>query len=240
MSWKQNNKTPSEVGLAHTIRSELVDLSSVSPASPSIYVGYFSWPIYVLGPGKRVGLWLQGCTLNCPGCMSQHLFAQRPENTTSVATLLEELRPGLQSCEGITISGGEPFEQPQALCALLECLHAGFPNVDVMVYSGFTIEEIWQNEARRAALCGIDVLIDGRFEVKASNRKIWRGSDNQRLLLLSERAQKYAAFCEAEALGKRALQIEKIASGELRLYGIPERGVLRKMEEKMRARNASV
>jgi anaerobic ribonucleoside-triphosphate reductase activating protein len=222
----------SEVRLGQQEFSKFEKSLCPSRTSLDIYVGYYSWPIYVLGPGKRVGLWLQGCTLNCPGCMSPHLFVQREENKMAVAALMEKLQIGLSSCDGVTISGGEPFEQPQALCALLQQI-APFRHLDVMVYSGFTIEEIWQDSDKREALRWIDMLMDGRFDVKASNHKIWRGSDNQRLLLLSERAQKYAEFCEARMNGQRAMQVEMTEAGDLRVYGIPERGALRKVEKKL-------
>ncbi|MDZ7276635.1 MAG: radical SAM protein [candidate division KSB1 bacterium] len=200
-----------------------------------IYVGYYAWPITVLGPGRRVGLWLTGCTLHCPGCMSPHFFVRRPEQRLPVAALLAKLRPGLRECDGLTVSGGEPFEQSAALAALLQGVAAEFPDRDVLVYSGFTIEEIWRDPDKRAVLRWIDLLMDGRFEVGTSHEKIWRGSDNQRLLLLSERAQKYAAFCQAKSPARRLLQLQWLGDGKVSLIGLPARGVTAALRRKLRA-----
>lgn len=200
-----------------------------------IYVGYYSWPICVLGPGKRVGLWLTGCTLKCPGCMSPHFFVRRPEQRMPVATLMAKLRPGLRACDGLTVSGGEPFEQPAALAALLQCFAAEFSQKDVLVYSGCTIEEIWQDPQKREVLRWIDMLMDGRFEVNSSHEKVWRGSDNQRLLLLSERALKYAAFREAKSPARPLLQVQWLGEGRVSLIGVPARGVTANLRGKLQA-----
>ncbi len=200
-----------------------------------IHVGYYAWPICVLGPGERVGLWLTGCALNCPGCMSPHFFVRRPEHRLPVAALMEKLRPGLLECDGLTVSGGEPFEQPEALRCLLQGLAGEFPQKDVLVYSGYTIEEIWRDPHKREVLRWIDMLMDGRFEVNTSHEKIWRGSDNQRLLLLSERAQKYAVFSEAKSPDRPLLQVQWLGEGRVSLIGVPARGVTAGLQRKLRA-----
>jgi len=206
----------------------------MSWAAVEIYVGQIAWPITVLGPGRRVGLWLTGCTLNCPGCMSPHFFMRQPTQRMTVAAVMKKLQPGLRCCDGLTVSGGEPFQQPWALHSLLQAFHHEFPGKDVLVYSGYTIEEIWRDAEKRLALRGIDLLIDGRFEVKNTQEKIWRGSDNQRLLLLSERAQQYAHWREAKSR-ERVLQVAVTAEGELRILGIPARGTMNQLRVRLQA-----
>ena len=73
---------------------------------------YSGWAagVHGLGPGRRVVLWVRGCSIGCPGCMTPELWAKvqpRP-----IEPLAEMLSGALQGHEGLTISGGEPFEQP--------------------------------------------------------------------------------------------------------------------------------
>jgi hypothetical protein len=103
-----------------------------------------------------------------------------------------------------------------------------------MVYSGHTLDQLKEdNETVRQVLNLIDILIDGRFEEGVSNKKIWRGSDNQRLYLLSEQAQKFRCFENAHYEGTRPLSFELNENNELKVIGIPGRGFMKKFEEKL-------
>ena len=82
------------------------------------------YPVTALGPGRRIGLWLQGCALACPGCVSRDTWAFAEDQSLPLSVLLlwcQQVAP--TGLDGITISGGEPFAQPEALLALLEALH---------------------------------------------------------------------------------------------------------------------
>jgi hypothetical protein len=81
----------------------------------------------------------------------------------------------------------------------------------------------------------IDILIDGRFEEGNSNKKLWRGSDNQRFHILSERAKKYACFAEEEYKGKRELHFEISEGNSFKVVGIPNRGFMRDLEKRGRS-----
>ena len=86
---------------------------------------------------------------------------------------------------GITFSGGEPFLQPEALADLAEAVHAR--GKDVMVYSGFTFEQLLEQEGQDPAVCRLleqaDILVDGPYVESRRNLELeFRGSDNQRLL----------------------------------------------------------
>ncbi len=72
------------------------------------------FPVTALGPGKRIGIWFQGCSLRCPGCISTDTWARVTENATVAAVLAASASFG-ETVEGVTISGGEPSEQPAAL-----------------------------------------------------------------------------------------------------------------------------
>ena len=100
------------------------------------------FPVTTLGPGKRIGVWFQGCGIQCPGCISKDTWARRPANT-SVSEVLEFCSGYSRDADGLTITGGEPLEQSAGLLALL----SGFrrllgPRADVLLYSGRASGEV--------------------------------------------------------------------------------------------------
>lgn len=155
-------------------------------------------PVHSLGPGERVCLWTQGCRRDCPGCISPELrplAGAETEEGLLADILARSARSG--NCEGLTVSGGEPFLKPASLLRLLTLLDGVFE--DILVYTGYTLEEL------RDGACGpegqsclerIGVLIDGPY-LRERNRPecVLRGSDNQRIHyldpLLRERYEAY-------------------------------------------------
>lgn len=151
-------------------------------------------PVHSLGPGERVCLWVQGCTKNCPGCISPEMQPATGADVDEV--MLAEIitkTAELDRCDGLTISGGDPFEQSDALLKLLRLLRTRFG--DILVYTGFTIEEIRNGIAGAsgsACLELIDVLIDGRYQ-EAYNRAdcVLKGSENQKIYFFTADHRKY-------------------------------------------------
>jgi anaerobic ribonucleoside-triphosphate reductase activating protein len=83
------------------------------------------FPVTTLGPGQRIGLWVQGCHIQCPGCLSRDTWESDPAREVELELVLAWCRyVAPEGCGGVTISGGEPFEQPAALAALLDGLIA--------------------------------------------------------------------------------------------------------------------
>ncbi len=198
-----------------------------------LYVDSLVGSVTNLGPGRRIALWVQGCTLGCPGCMTPELFGRREADATAVsgvAAAIGALAPGH---DGLTVSGGEPFQQAAALAVLLQQVRAS-TDLDVMVYSGYTIEEIRAgNAAMGRLLAQVDILVDGRFQVEAGNRKLWRGSDNQRIHLLTPRAERYRPLVDGEYEDRRPLHVHWTPAGELRIVGIPARGFVAAFRQRM-------
>ena len=93
------------------------------------------YPVTTLGPGRRVGIWFQGCSIRCPGCVSVDTWAAGQGGTT-VSAVLAAVSPWLVTADGVTISGGEPFDQVDALLALLRGLRSAGAE-DILVYSGY-------------------------------------------------------------------------------------------------------
>lgn len=205
-----------------------------------LYINSIIYPVTTLGPGTRIGLWVEGCTLNCPGCISPELFKQAKEHAFSIAEIIEIMRPLLPLCSGITISGGEPFQQAKALAKLISTLKEEY-DPEIMIYTGHTLDEIYTlGEVSHLLLPLIDILVDGRFYENLSNQKLWRGSDNQRIYLLSKRAQVYGSLNEAIYPKKRTLQIEFSQNLGLRIIGIPEREFKKQIRENLRSRGIFV
>lgn len=188
-----------------------------------IHVERICWPVTNLGPGRRLVAWLQGCTRRCPGCMSPELFHRREESAQTVETFADSLC-SFSDGDGVTISGGEPFEQVDALAAVLTAVRRR-SDPEVMIYTGFQLEELRaRGGACAAVLAQTDILVDGPFLAEAANTLLWRGSDNQRLHLLSERAQRHAPWIGQTYGGRRRLHFQHDGRGHLVIIGIPERG----------------
>jgi len=83
-----------------------------------LFLSRMHFPVTTLGFGRRVGIWFQGCSIQCPGCVSRDTWAFG-RGETSVESACETIDPWLKEADGVTISGGEPFDQPMALAALL-------------------------------------------------------------------------------------------------------------------------
>lgn len=147
-------------------------------------------PVHSLGPGNRVCIWTQGCKKRCKGCISPEL--QPFTGTETDEMLLSDIVNKIaekNACKGITISGGEPFEQSKALLRLVKLLRNTFD--DILVYTGFEFKDI-QNEkyGLEASLCldYIDVLIDGEYieELNYSDC-VMKGSTNQKIHFLNKK-----------------------------------------------------
>lgn len=134
------------------------------------------------GPGLRYTIFTQGCPHHCPGCHNVHTWPSDGGNWVDTSEILREIRRDTL-LQGVTFSGGEPFEQAEALVALAEQIRE-IP-LGIWVYTGYTWEEIMaaENPAWHALLAQTDVLVDGRFvESEKSYALTFRGSANQRML----------------------------------------------------------
>ena len=141
----------------------------------------------VAGPGVRAVVWVQGCSRGCAGCCNDGFADPGGGTLTPLDELLETIAT-VDGIEGVTFSGGEPFDQAGALSALIRSLRAR-RDLGVVCYTGYTVEELRLGGPAGAAdlLESVDLLIDGPFLQEHSAPLRWRGSDNQRLLCLTPR-----------------------------------------------------
>jgi anaerobic ribonucleoside-triphosphate reductase activating protein len=138
------------------------------------------------GPGARFVVWLQGCTLGCPGCFNPTTHDARGGRELAVAEIASQLEatPGI---EGISLSGGEPLQQADAAVALLDAARA--LGLSTLAFSGHTLDEIRTLPHGPAVLDRLDVLIDGRYVAGERLATGLRGSANQRIHVLTSRYQ---------------------------------------------------
>jgi anaerobic ribonucleoside-triphosphate reductase activating protein len=138
------------------------------------------------GPGCRAVVWVQGCTLGCPGCFNPETHDFRGGQWVGVDELFERIRALQGTIEGITVSGGEPFQQRPALLALLQRVRAE-TDLGVLVFTGYTWDEIQRFRETAALLQCIDVLIAGRYDERLRLARDLRGSANKTVHLLTPR-----------------------------------------------------
>ena len=89
----------------------------------SIALSRIHFPVTTLGPGRRIGIWFQGCSIHCPGCISMDTWAPS-RGITTIDEVVSAIAQWIPTADGITISGGEPFDQPIALLELLRGLRS--------------------------------------------------------------------------------------------------------------------
>ncbi|MBV8995363.1 MAG: radical SAM protein [Pseudonocardiales bacterium] len=144
------------------------------------------------GPGIRTAVWVQGCSIRCPGCFNPQFWTTRGGTLVHATTLADDLitRAQTAGAEGITFLGGEPFEQAAALSTVAKILRAA--NFSVMTFSGYIFEDLkkWSTDRTDIAelLAATDLLVDGPYLSTAIDRtRPWVGSTNQRFHMLTDR-----------------------------------------------------
>jgi anaerobic ribonucleoside-triphosphate reductase activating protein len=163
------------------------------------------------GPGARFVIWLSGCTLGCPGCFNPGTHDAAGGRLVPVAELAAQLAatPGI---EGVSLSGGEPLQQPAAAAALLEAARAR--GLSTLAFSGYTEDEIRALPGGPEVLARLDVLIDGRYVAGERLATGLRGSANQRIRLLTDR------YRRADVEATPVAEIRIGPSGEVVLTGV--------------------
>lgn len=130
------------------------------------------------GPGIRSVIWTQGCIHNCYGCHNPQTHSCHDGFLYSIDVLCSEIK---ESNQNITLSGGDPFLQPEQCYKIAHS--AKNCGLNVWAYTGFSFEDLINNDLTRLLLTQIDVLVDGKFEMdKKSLECRFRGSTNQRLI----------------------------------------------------------
>jgi anaerobic ribonucleoside-triphosphate reductase activating protein len=175
------------------------------------------------GPGQRSALWVQGCSVRCPGCFNPHLWAEsgaRLENTADLATgfVADAQSAGV---EGITLLGGEPFDQAAGLAIIAEAFRAA--GLSVMTFTGYTLESLteWSRARPDIArlLAATDLLVDGPYlRDQPDTVRPWLGSTNQGIRALTPVYAGEVARIEREG-GRDRLEIRIHPDGRIDVNG---------------------
>jgi anaerobic ribonucleoside-triphosphate reductase activating protein len=145
----------------------------------------------VEGPGRRAALWVQGCSVHCPGCFNPHLWTTRGGERERTEQAAERFVADAvaASSEGLTLLGGEPFDQAEASAVVAEAFHSA--GLSVMTFTGYRLELLqeWATERADIArlLAATDLLADGPYLADLpDSRRPWVGSTNQGLRALTD------------------------------------------------------
>ena len=150
----------------------------------------------VNGPGERFVIWTQGCRKMCKNCYNPETWSHYKNNLIPIENILEDIR--ISSVRGVTISGGDPFEQPDEFFLLLEKIHLLDLEKGVIVFTGYTMKEIRGDERLEKCLKYIDVLIDGRYEEENRISSGLFGSSNQEVYILSDKISREEILIDQE------------------------------------------
>ncbi|MBQ6621217.1 MAG: radical SAM protein [Mogibacterium sp.] len=177
----------------------------------------------VLGPGIRSAVWFQGCKRSCPGCMSPDSRPLTGGREVPVSEISDAIL-ALRDIEGVTISGGEPFLQAEALYELCSRIRAA-SGLGIILYTGYTVAELraLRDPKVDAILSGLaDLVIDGEYVEELNDGRGIRGSANQQLHHITGR---YAGDERLEADPVRNVEVH-VDREDLFLVGVPRRELL--------------
>jgi anaerobic ribonucleoside-triphosphate reductase activating protein len=161
-------------------------------ADPLLNLARVASPVTSLGPGRRLVLWVAGCPLDCPGCISPELRDPAAGKPIAVERLADYLLGREEALDGVTLSGGEPFAQAGPLARLWQLLSARRPQWNLLVFTGHTERRLRQWPAAQALLDCTDLLIAGPYRADLPCDQPLLASANQRVVVLSERGRRMA------------------------------------------------
>lgn len=189
-----------------------------------IKVSHIEESTNLLGPYNRFVIWVHGCCFDCEGCLAENT---KNGGYEEVEIDLLAKRVAKSPCEGITISGGEPFLQANALLNLIRKIKYR-RDIGVVVYSGFTLDELKQDDDMSLLLPEVDILIDGRYIKKLDDNRAYVGSSNQIIHYLSPRYTSIGK--EYYSANKRRAEI-KLTGTQAILIGVPSHNVLKTWQD---------
>jgi anaerobic ribonucleoside-triphosphate reductase activating protein len=191
------------------------------------------YPVYNLGPGARIALWMQGCKIHCKGCINPELHDCKAGRQVEVASLVLAFSKIITPFDGITITGGEPFDQYEALIAF--CAFAKkITGIHIFVYSGYTLTQLFQKFPDRTFLKYIDLLKAGPYINNLNENEYFRGSTNQQLYSFESDKSgkiKFSVKPFSETVNKWSAGIDE--NHNIFLTGIPGKNDMKILTEKL-------
>lgn len=203
-----------------------------------IQLSRLHYPVTTLGYGKRIGLWFQGCSIRCKGCVSVDTWEKDNDKNIALKELYPLLKQWISQADGITISGGEPFEQFETLKTLLSFIQQqkGDKDFSVLVYTGYSFEVVDKYLVALKDL--MDALITEPFIAYSPQTKGLRGSDNQHLHIFSALGDKHFSDRHLIPMSTTQLDISQ-TDNTIWLAGVPVQGDMPKLVRRLRRKGHS-
>jgi anaerobic ribonucleoside-triphosphate reductase activating protein len=141
------------------------------------------------GPGRRSVVQVSGCSIRCQGCYVPQTHKSENGVRVPIASIVDEILANRAEHDGVTILGGEPFDQPGQVAELAARLKRY--GLHLTIYTGYSLEALIGRKEPNIdyILTQTDLLIDGPYIREfAKNAGEYRGSRNQRLILGPKRS----------------------------------------------------
>jgi len=179
-----------------------------------LYIHDFIPVTEVEGPGKRACIWVQGCSIRCKACMVPHTWERKEGRPVFIDDLFDQLSSN-QEIEGLTILGGEPMDQADALLPLL--IKVKEIHLSIIVFTGYYLERLTDNSQKQIIeLC--DLLIDGPYVKTLTDfSRPWIGSKNQRIHFLTD---KYLYLKDQQPNVNPPVEVRIAANGKIKINGM--------------------
>ncbi len=210
-----------------------VDKIAPKREGPLIQVAGIQNCSYVAGPGRRCVIWVSGCLRRCPGCFQSHFFDFSIGYETHFNELAEQVL-SLEGINGITLSGGEPFEQSIPLSSFCEQIKKK-SDLSILAYTGYRLSALELNPTFSNLLAHLDILIDGEFREELAGPFLYRGSANQRILFRDEKTKKWKTEKSAPQANGSEIQVA-LGTEEILITGFPDSRLQKKFETRLASR----
>lgn len=140
----------------------------------------------VNGPGKRFVVWVQGCSLKCPGCFNPETHLALSGINICADDLANLITQNMTQIEGVTLTGGEPLQQVDQVVELIRIIRKE-SQLSIILFTGYSLAEITKLPHHKELTSHLDVIIAGRYQ-EALNLQEGRNSlKHKKLLFLNQR-----------------------------------------------------
>lgn len=175
------------------------------------------------GPGTRFALWVQGCSHRCPGCFLKETWDFDKGENIPVSALIAEFEQVMNRIDGVTLLGGEPFDQAQEVAKFSSFVRS--VGKTVITFTGYRFSELTERKDSSVGvvLKNTDILIDGRFvEELLDFSRPMVGSSNQTIHFLTDRIPKETFYSY-----QNRFEVRTDRSGGIRINGMGDIQALR-------------
>ncbi len=182
----------------------------------------------VNGPGPHYTIWVQGCTLKCPGCFNPQTHDQNTGREVKISHLLEDIKQYYQKKQiiGVTLSGGEPFQQLAELIELIALIKQ-HTKLGIIILTGYTLKELKNFQDLDSVVQNVDLIIAGRFNQNLKLQSGLRGSSNKNYWFTSNFYKKMDLDCIP------LLEVITNHAGEMIISGIEPEGLFDLLKVKL-------